>query len=730
MKVSDMNSFLNSLRKKPGRAKAVARVFLKGALSFITLLFAFSAHELKAQSEWLSLGSDSSQERYTIKFNDVDATEFINFVTRISGKNFIYDSNQIQFKITMVSEESATSSEILSMLLQIMTMNGFTVTEEGNNILLYQSERPFNSLGKVVTESGGSFRGLVTRVFRLRYASVRNMKDIVTKLATDSSRVAIHEPTRQIIVCDTVGNVERMAELMLALDQLDSVQEIEIYKVRHANIAALKSFAEQVMAPFTSSFSPSPSNSPSTASGQTGAVAIIPNTNTSSLFIIGTRQLIDRTLSVLASLDTPSELSQIAAAHESKNVRDSNLTDPSKILDVQINPEFYIYKLQYRAGDQIHATLRSIASAKVNSSLEPALIQSLESIQWLENTNSLLFTGDSATLVKIKNLIQGLDTPVKQVFIEALIIDTTVDNSNTFGVELGGNFTWGPQRLGVSLGNFRSDGSSSLGSDVSANHAVKGYNAPTLNGSNFSAGVIGSVITRNGQSFSTIGALVTAVQSDKNTRIVLNPKILTEDNVACDFFVGQQVRIKSGLVQNSGNNNVTSSNFELADVGTTLKITPTISTDDLVTLQIEQITSSPLDASNANDQSALVSLTTKSRTSTRLHVPDRHFVILAGMIDDYNSHTDARVPLLGSIPVLGFLFRSDNKTVKRRNLLFFIRPHIVASPEESRLLTERYKLDVQQSKAMPADLLKQTRLMKLRDDNSFEPKEGVKKKAA
>jgi type III secretion protein C len=670
------------------------------SLAFVAISCSFLAiPHLEAQNDWLQLDAGVQPDRYTIKFNDVAATEFINFVSRISNKNFIYDSSQLNFKITIVSDEPASAEEVLSTLIQIMRLNKLQVTEEGSNLLIYKSEKDSASiLSQVSDENSKKAIGLTTKVFKLKYASVPLVQEVVTKLATDSSRVASHEPTRHLIVSDTSGNVERIGQLILALDQIDSTQDIEVYKVKHANLSALKSFAEQIIAPLNSKDS----------------VTLIPNMAANSLFIIGSRQSIDRSLNILTVLDVPSELEIISKSREKKFSSGQLSYGHADVLDSQINPEFFIYKLQFHKGEVIMRSLKEISTnmTALNSdrAIDPKLVNAMQTIQWLETTNSLIFSGDDATLIKLRNLIQSLDTPVKQVFIEALIIDTSIGKASEFKVDVGSNFTWKDGRLGVALGNYRSG--SNLANDIKGNHSTRSYAPPTISATDFSLGVIGSAISHQGINYATMGTLLRAVQSDADTRIILNPKIITEDNVPCEFFVGQQTRVKTGSVQNSGNNNVTSSNFEIMDIGTLLKIVPTISNDELITLVIEQETSNSLNSGDATDTTALVPLTKTSRTKTRLHVPDRHFVILSGMIDESITDIRSKVPLLGDIPVLGFLFRSKEKTRSRRNLLFFIRPHIIKTPEEARLVTQRHKDILIKQKFLPKDFDEQLNFTK------------------
>lgn len=671
-------------------------------------------HTLHASpSKLLELSDDSSEPTYTIKFNDIEVTEFIDYVGQISGKNFIYDQSQMGFRISIISEEPATSSEILSMLVQILKLNQFTISEEGKNLLIYRSSEDsgVKYLPKVVSkELNNEHRassGLMTRVFKIKYANPSEVARIIASIATDPDNVVVHIDTRHVIVVDLVEKIEHIADLITSIDQIGSLVEVEVYKVKHSNISALKSYAEKIMAPISQAITGGTgvvSSDQAQSVDDTGptlaGLSLIPNVSANALFIIGSRTLIDKTLSILKIIDVPSELEIIAKSRNQQTNKHS--TDPAEILDRQINPEFYIYKLQYHRGDQIVQSLKEIADAMISSSdsLDPKLVFAFQTMQWISTTNSLIFSGDDASIIKLKNLIASLDTPVKQVFLEMLILDTSIGNALNFGVDLGANFTWTDKNISGSIGNIGSPGST-LNSSISDSHEARVASAPTALSQGFSMGVIGHALALNGNLYHTIGSMVRALQSDADTNVVMNPKIITEDNVTADFFVGSKTRVKTGIVDNSGSNNVTSSNFELLDIGTTIKVTPTISHDELITLVLEQEISTSLDASGASDSTALVPLTTTSRTSARMHVPDKKFLIIAGMIDETKKNAKTAIPCLGAIPVLGRAFSYEDGTDTKRNLLIFIRPTIIRTPEEARILTQRHKDIVQNSHSIP-----------------------------
>lgn len=680
--------------------RALASVFFASAV-LIT--------PLAANSNLLELSNNQQAPTFTIKFNDIGIVELIDYIGQISNKNFIYDESQLNFKISIVSDEPATADQLLAMLLQILNLNSFSVSEEGNNILIYQSggdgENEVKYLPSVVSnELNNQFdqkSGLITRIFKIRYAEPKKVAELISKLASSSKNVAVHDETKHVIVVDVAQKIEHIADLIESIDQLGSKVEFELYKVKHANISALKAYTEKIMAPMSKKTDISTTTTTLEAAAEpVMGLTLVPNMSANAIFIIGSRELIDKTLSVLKIIDVPSELEIIANTRKDVSVN-PYATNPAEILDRQINPEFYIYKLQYHRGDQIVSSLKEIANGMVSThdSLDPKLVYTLQTMQWIETTNSLIFSGDDASIIKLKNLIMSLDTPVKQVFLEMLVVDTTIGNSLDFGVDLGGSFTWESKNIAGSFGNYGSN--ATINSRIATDHDDRVVNAPTAQAQGFSLGVIGQAISHKGSMYHTLGAMVRALQVDADTNIVMNPKIITEDNVTATFFVGSQTRVKTGIVQNSGQNDVTSSNFEIMDVGTTINVTPTISHDELITLVLEQEVSSSLNTSSATDTTALVPLTKTSRTSTRMHVPDNRFLVIAGMVEDTKTNTRSAMPCLGGIPAIGRAFSYDSGSDSKRNLLFFIRPSIVRTPEEARILTKRYQDIVRITNGLP-----------------------------
>jgi len=360
--------------------------------------------------------------------------------------------------------------------------------------------------------------------------------------------------------------------------------------------------------------------------------------------------------------------------------------------------EFYIHKLHYRKGDQIEAALQRIAESLTQTGVNSDLVTSIKSIQWIEASNSLIFTGTHESLAKVKELIEELDVALRQVYLEVLILDTTIDNSLKFSVDWGadvGNATFGASETFLSPGSPLAP--ILAGNELGGPVALDASGMTTAAG--FNLGVIGRHITHNGTVYNSIAALIQALYSDTTSDIVLNPKIIVEDNTTAEIFVGINAPFKTQSIANDLGNVITN-NYQYEDIGTRFKVTPFLGSDEVITLQIDSAVTSVaggLGVSSITGTATLVTAdlvtggitTLKSTTSTRIHVPDNYFVILSGMIQSQTVQVKTQVPCLGSIPVIGAPFSERSNSDSKRNLMLFIRPHIIDREEEYDEITKR-----------------------------------------
>lgn len=347
--------------------------------------------------------------------------------------------------------------------------------------------------------------------------------------------------------------------------------------------------------------------------------------------------------------------------------------------------QFFIYKLRYRKGEQVQYALSRIATSLMQSgSNNVDLVAAIESVQWIEASNSLIFTGVGEALGKVQELILEIDIPLRQVFIEMLILQTTLDDSLNYGVNwgtrFGGGNTSGSQAF-LSAGSVLPNAldTAEIGSTPDASSLARTVG--------FSQGIIGQHLTHGGLHFNSIGALIKAIHDKTKTNIILNPKLLMEDNVPAEVFVGLNTAFPTQAIVNN-NGNIVTQNFDFRDVGISVKITPLISDDGMVTLTILESVSS-LAPSNPNTGTVGGPTTNINRTSTKVHLPDGYFLIISGMMQDQNTLHRLQIPCLGGIPFIGAAFSDRAHTDTRNNLMIFLRPKIIDTEEDIDCITKR-----------------------------------------
>lgn len=788
--------------------------------------------------------SDASQKHLkeiSINFNNVSMIEYIRFISRISNKNFIFDEENLQFNVTIVSEEPTTVENLMAALLQELKIRDLSLLEQGNNIIIHRNPRvrsPARIYSDGTAPETTRESELVTRVFRLNTLDPVKASEIIRPLLSEDALVEVLRDTNNLIITDLVTTVNKIAQLIDTLDAPNSGVTIGQYVVRNAFVDSLVDLGTKILQPIA----------------QGNPFVLVPHPVSNSIFIVSNSFIVEKALAILQNLDLNEGKTKIlsleglqptyeggpgmrpggpgqgplpgggpgrgpAGAAPSGNLpygtegygqgygqvygqgygqgygpggqRPQGFTPGGEAPAGGYGPEgtytnaegvpesfplggigveghpfspqfqgaesyrfapggigtegrrssifeegrqfapggigassrwarelplghiertmFFIYKLRYRKGDVIEIALRKIAnSLQLTGTANADLISAINSSQWIDSTNSLIFTGTAGSLEKVRELILEVDVPLRQVFIEMLILNTSIQDSLSYGVDwinrFGGGQTTGEQGfIGVDNPGFKFDSNNPV-HPTNGNFPIVGgptqdhkqfFEPTNAFGANslgaYTAGIIGTHLTHNGMQFATIGALVRAVHSDTKSNIILNPKIITEDNNTAEIFVGGTDRYKTQSITNDLGSLVTN-NFQFIDVGTTLRVTPLIGNNDIITLDIIQETTHA--APNANSGAVgqnvnLVQVLTKSRSVTKVHVPNGFFVVMSGMINDQESRRYERIPCLGGIPIIGAACKHQQNDDIKHNLMLFIRPLIIDTDEDLEDITKR-----------------------------------------
>ncbi|NRA89958.1 MAG: hypothetical protein HRU43_02360, partial [Simkaniaceae bacterium] len=409
--------------------------------------------------------------------------------------------------------------------------------------------------------------------------------------------------------------------------------------------------------------------------------------NNKELFdVINNLKWMQQTSSILVSGEDD-ETKEVVTLLERFDIPGPGIPDGEPGVETVSDMSFLIYKLQYHSGEEIQSAIKLIGQDLGKSKTNTDISEAIKTLQWIQVTNSLVATGQADSLGKLKELIKSIDIPLKQVFVEILVIETQRSNDLEFGLHWGsqGNyrnkFSYGTYNAPVNQDN--SDPLASFNNDI---QKITGTNTPTGSmipiASGGDLGVIGDIILHKGQTYFALGSLINALKVDGDTTIVMNQKIITQDNKMSTVFSGQNIPYTGSLVTQQGANNVTAANLEYRDVGISLSITPVVGNNDVITLMIEEDISEQIDtATGSSVTTDKVSGITTSKNTTKVvvSVPDKSFLVLSGTIQDSKTRNKTGIPCLGGLPLIGAAFSENNYSRTVQNIVFFVRPQIIKS---------------------------------------------------
>lgn len=591
--------------------------------------------------------AEASAQKYNVNFKNVPMKDFITFVSEFTGKNVIFDEANIRGNVTVNAQKQMDSKEILDIFYSVLKLNGYTPIVSGNNIqIVPEKDIPLLDEKMVMDSAKQKTESFITTVIPLEFYSAATLLPILNRIKSRTGYVDVVRGLNILVARDQSSRIAKMAELVGRVDK-----EADLYKFHTITLEfAVASKVEQQIIKLYGEMG---KNALSTT-----VPIVVSDDLSNTLIVAATEKEFEKIAFLVKTFD-----SRTNAANNAPKVfylKNAKAEDVEKVLNKLIN--------------SISPTAGTPGSAPQNLAVRTSSGNNKTNISSDKATNSIIVIGDPDIYSSISDLIEKMDIPRRQVYVEALILETTIDKGTQFGVEW---YAGGANGQGAILGGLT--GSGALGGLV--NSATQGSGNLSLP-SGFSLGVIGDIITYQGLRFPTIGALVTALKSSSGVSIVSNPQILTLDNEEAEVFVGENRPYVTSEKFDSNNNPIQT--FDYRNVGVRLKITPQISSNNMVTLAIDQEVNKISPATfNA---SAPVTLTRTTKTTVKLL--DKSIIVISGMIKDDSSLTVSGIPFLSAIPVLGWLFKKQDTTIEKTNMMIFITTQIIDTVDESEKLLE------------------------------------------
>jgi general secretion pathway protein D len=563
----------------------------------------------------------------------VDINVFIKFMSELTATNFVVDQ-RVKGKVTIISPSKISLKEAYRVFESVLEVHGYTTVKAGDIVKIVPSPdaRSKNIKTLLREEAASPEDKVVTQLVPLKYANPVDIKRLFTPMVSKSSVILAYQPTNTMIITDVHSNIRRLLKILRQIDIPGIGQEISVIPIEYGDAGKMVSLLSTVF---------KPTGKPAKGAPQI-AVTMVADERTNLIVLLANEVDTLRIKQLIAMIDkeAPRGKGKIHVYY----CENATAEELAKVLQDVPTQE---------AGAPKGKKGAPIISGKVRISADKA-------------TNSLIIMADQEDYKVLEGVIKKLDIPRSMVFIESLIMEVAMDKSLDIGID------W--QAFGETSISGKE---TAIGGQFSSQGLI---DPGALAQGGLSVGLITEQTNIAGLLVSNIAAIINAVKTDDEFRILSTPQVLTTDNEEARITVGENrpYQTRSTTDPSGG----TFESFEYRDVGKILKITPHVTEGRLVRMKISlEVTN--IDLASTLTTSSTLPVTQKRTIDTTVIVKDSQTVVIGGLIDESETTNETKVPVLGDIPVLGWLFRDHSETTEKTNLYIFLTPRVIKSPAEA-----------------------------------------------
>ena len=630
---------------------------LAGALALVFACQAFAAPD----------------EPVMLNFVNADIDTVVKAIGEISGKNFVLDP-RVKGTVNIVSARPVPRELSYQILLSSLRMQGFSAVES-DGVIKIVPEADAKLHARVGNARRGDGDRLITKVFVLRHGSANQLVPVIRPIISPNNTVAAMPQANAVVVTDYADNIRRIEAIIDTIESASAADSV-VLPVKYASAIEMASQLNKLLQEGST-------GAANAADG--GRITIVPDARSNVLLVrADTSGRLAKVKSLLTLLDQPS---QAGANVRVVYLRNAEATRVAQTLRSLLSGE--AASSQAQATPAANAGNNAAQASKGNDGNGGALGNT---IQADVANNALIMNVPDAMYQNLRNVIDMLDRRRAQVFVEALVVEVSAERAQEVGIQwqsLSGLGNGGTSVIGGT--NFPATGNPGILNVATGGSA--GISA-LAGSSGLTVGLSKGTVNILGTQVLNLGLLARALEKEAEGNVLSTPNLMTMDNEEAKIVIGQNVPFLTGSYSNTGNNNGGSSvsspfqTYERKDVGLTLKLTPQISEGGLVKMKILQEVSSVEETSRNNP----AGLTTNKRAiETTVTVDDGSIVAIGGLIQESVSDGENKVPLLGDVPVLGWLFKYQQKQRKKTNLMVFLKPTILRDDASARgLAGDRY----------------------------------------
>lgn len=564
--------------------------------------------------------SAPARQEMTLNFADADIRTVIEAVAQRTGRNFIIDP-RVKGKVTVISQKPMDANALYEVFLSVLKVHGYAAIPGKNAIKIVPEVNAKQDAietfgpGRIDQDDSDAF---VTQVLEVKHVDAAQLVPILRPLVPQRGHLAAYPSSNVLIISDSAANIARIATIVRRIDQATG-DEIEVIPLQHASATEVV----RVITQLQGHDAKSPRNT----------LQMIADERTNSILLGGAVASRVRIRALIGHLDTPMDAGGLTHVVYLRNAVAKDLVDVLTGVSKSV----------------IAGKGKKAAAAAANSEV---------TIQADENTNALVINAPPDVFRSLRTVIQKLDIRRAQVLVEAVIAEVTTGTSSELGIQWAFDGSGSDNPVGIiGFGDNKTNVAGLLESPPVV--------APVSSGLNMGLGKF---------SGNKVAALINAIAADTSNNILSTPTLVTLDNEEAEIVVGSSVPFLTGQYTNTGNSGATNpfATIERQDVGLTLKIKPQINEGNAVKLDVQQEVSSIAESKVAVDV-----ITNKRSIKTSVMVEDDQILVLGGLIEDSLREKEERVPLLGDIPILGWLFRYNKVSKDKTNLMVFLRPTIL-----------------------------------------------------
>jgi general secretion pathway protein D len=613
-----------------------------------------------------------------------DLAELITTISTITGKRFIYGGKVRNIKVNIYAPKNQriTPAEAYQTFLSVLETNGLTVIPHGKFLKIVESAgvatqtTPLYNTGQPVPPEDR----YVTRLYRLSHVSAEEVTTLLTKFKSKDADISVYGPGNLLILTDTAANIRRMLELVEEIDVGGAGDQLWVEPIHYTTATDMAQRVNDIF-DVKAAAAPAPGKPPGVgaAGGDMRITKIIPEDRTNTLVIVGTERAYLRVLELVRRLDVP-------------NTGEG---------------EVHVLPLQHAMAEELAATLNAILAGAPGAAKTPGsaptapgqagIFEGAVKLTADKASNSLVITSSLRDYGALRNVIDKLDMPRRQVFIEAVIMDLSVDHQTKLGI----NYHGGAREPVIGnepsliYGGLNPFSTVMLPNPTELQGLALGIRGPDIPGT---TNLLGT-----GISIPAFGITLNALATSGDANVLATPHIIATDNVAAEINVGENIPLQTnagglpgGIPGMPGATGAAAAMPMMGfgfggfaaprqDVGTKIKVVPHINDSDEVRLELTEEIS---ERGAASGTLGAVSIT-KRNASTTVVVQDQQTVVIGGLMRDAVTTTEKKIPILGDIPVLGFLFRSSERGKRKTNLLLILTPYVVRDQTDLRAVFER-----------------------------------------